>query len=304
MNEACLIINPVAGSGDAKRMQHDVANFLYTLVDRVEVIMSTPERTVASIAKVASDDGADLIFVLGGDGSVSEAVNGIMNSHASPRFGFLPFGTANDLARNIGINPNPKLALRELRKGHAWRSIDVGEVNGQYFIDAVALGSLAEAVMATDDQSKKLLGYFAYIKDGAKAMLTRQPKAYTITSKSFNGNVRTHLMMVTIGNTVGRIEQLVNGASSDDGYLYFLAAKDNLKLPNWNHVLKAFVNRDVWSLDEVTTFRTRELTIEGRDTAQHGKLNVDGDEGPVLPAHLSVHPQALNVLIPADRSSK
>lgn len=298
MDKACLIVNPVAGSGEAKQLKDDVEAFLQTFAATVDVVESTPEKTIESLTKEAGDAGAEFVFVLGGDGSVSEAVNGIMKSEQSPKFGFLPLGTANDLARNIGLNPDPKRALEELKQQNDLHAIDVGEVNDRYFIDVIALGSLAEAVMETDDQSKNLLGYFAYIKDGAKALITKSPKQYHIQSDEFDETVKTHLMMISIGHTVGRIENLVNGAKNDDGYLYFLAAKDNLKISNWNHLLKAFVTREVLSADEVTAFKTKAVKIEDQSDENASQMNVDGDEGPMLPADISVHQQALTVMIP------
>ena len=72
----------------------------------------------------------DVVFILGGDGTVRECVNGLADVQNPPLIGILPGGTCNDFARSLGISPDIETAAREVLQGRAV-SIDLGRVNGK-----------------------------------------------------------------------------------------------------------------------------------------------------------------------------
>jgi diacylglycerol kinase (ATP) len=121
--------------------------------------------------------GADLVVAAGGDGTINEVVNGLYDwvqgqGEASaavlPRLGIVPLGTGNDLAGGLGIRGgDPEGALLDAVAGEPYR-VDVGRVNGRYFLNVSTGGAGAEA---TDDASadlKRMLGPVAYLITGVK----------------------------------------------------------------------------------------------------------------------------------------
>lgn len=125
----------------------------------------------------SAEYGADLVVAAGGDGTINEVVNGLydwVEEHGGegaavlPRLGIVPLGTGNDLAGGLGIRSgNPEGALLDAVAGEPYR-VDVGRVNGRYFLNVSTGGAGAEA---TDDASadlKRMLGPVAYLITGVK----------------------------------------------------------------------------------------------------------------------------------------
>jgi lipid kinase YegS len=110
----------------------------------------------------------DLVVAAGGDGTLNEVVNGLMDvsEAARPILGIVPLGTANDFATGCGIPRDPAKALALCMKAEAV-PIDVGKANDHWFINAASSGFGAEITATTSPELKRLLGPAAYTVMGA-----------------------------------------------------------------------------------------------------------------------------------------
>ena len=110
----------------------------------------------------------DLLVAAGGDGTLNEVVQGLMDlsRHERPNLGIIPLGTANDFAVGSGIPPDPAKALALCMRGDA-TSIDIGKANDHWFINAAPSGFGAEITATTSPELKRLLGPAAYTVMGA-----------------------------------------------------------------------------------------------------------------------------------------
>ena len=128
----------------------------------------------------AAEYGADLVVACGGDGTINEVVNGLYDwieeraeedagkKPALPRLGVVPLGTGNDLAGGLGIRGgDPQEALAIAVAGVAWE-VDVGRVNGRYFLNVSTGGFGAEATDETPQDLKRVLGPVAYLLTGVR----------------------------------------------------------------------------------------------------------------------------------------
>jgi diacylglycerol kinase (ATP) len=118
--------------------------------------------------------GASLVVAAGGDGTINEVVNGLLGGgppaagETVPRLGIVPMGTGNDLAGGLGIEGgDPAAALVSAVEGTP-REVDVGRVNGRYFLNVSTGGIGAEATDETSDELKRLLGPVAYLVTGVR----------------------------------------------------------------------------------------------------------------------------------------
>jgi diacylglycerol kinase (ATP) len=121
---------------------------------------------------------ADLVVACGGDGTINEVVNGLYDwieerekdgkKVVLPRLGIVPLGTGNDLAGGLGIRSgDPEGALLDAVAGHPYR-VDVGRVNGRYFLNVSTGGAGAEATDDASAELKRMLGPVAYLITGVK----------------------------------------------------------------------------------------------------------------------------------------
>lgn len=116
-----------------------------------------------SITKYIINNGSeyDMIIAAGGDGTVHEAINGIMELNRTIKFAVIPTGTCNDLAKSLGYNKNVKRSLKIIKE-NATAKMDVCMVNNNYFIYGLAAGRLTEISYETSHKSKLAFGKLSY----------------------------------------------------------------------------------------------------------------------------------------------
>ena len=150
-----LIVNPHATTAEANTAEH-VTRSLAGLVD-LDVAHTRYRGHARELAKAA---GADLVLVLGGDGAVNEAVNGVMADAASrlPLIGVIPGGGANVFAQALGLPVGTEAAIgriREVIAAESYRTIGLGLAGDRYFTFSAGLGLDAEVVHEVDQLRDK-----------------------------------------------------------------------------------------------------------------------------------------------------
>ena len=170
-----LIVNPAAGCGRAARALDRVLEALAPLRP-FDVFVTQPglERPAESAARDAVLAGATRILVLGGDGSSSQALNGIYaaggaDALARVSLGLLPAGTGRDYARSAGIARDPVAAARALARGAAAQRVDVGVITfpdgrTRLFLNVSSFGVSAQIAHALEEypQLKRRAGAVAF----------------------------------------------------------------------------------------------------------------------------------------------
>lgn len=175
MKSLFLIINPVAGRGMYKNGLGEALHVLHSAGYVPTVHFTT--RAGEAVELAAQSAGFDMVCCLGGDGTLSDVVEGLMRlaPEDRPPIGYFPLGTANDVATTLKL-PKGDLAAcaRRIAGGeeHAW---DVGGLGGgRYFTYVAAFGAFTDVSYETPQQSKQALGHLAYILEGMNR-LTRLP---------------------------------------------------------------------------------------------------------------------------------
>ena len=170
-----LIVNPAAGGGRAARALDRVLEALAPL-QPFDVFVTQPgeERPAERAARDAVLAGVTRILVLGGDGSSSQALNGIYaaggaDALARVSLGLLPAGTGRDYARSAGIARDPVVAARVLARGAAARRVDVGVISfpdgrTRLFLNVASFGVSAQIAHALEEypQLKRRAGAVAF----------------------------------------------------------------------------------------------------------------------------------------------
>src|SRR4029077_9024940 len=122
-------------------------------------------KKASARARRAIDEGADLVFVWGGDGMVQRTVDALAGTNAA--IAILPAGTANLLATNLGI-PTDLAAAIDIGLHGARRRLDVGVMNGERFAVMAGAGFDARMIRDADRGLKDKAGRLAYVVTGAK----------------------------------------------------------------------------------------------------------------------------------------
>jgi diacylglycerol kinase family enzyme len=213
---SAVVFNPVK-VGDLDLLRRTVAEGL-ALVGWPEPawLETTPEDPGRGQAAKAVQDGAELVFVCGGDGTVMAVVSALAGTDVA--LAVLPAGTGNLLAANLGLGTDAATGVEVAIEGGRKR-IDVGAVGDQCFAVMAGMGFDAQMLAGTNETAKKHIGWIAYVF-GAFKHLQDRPMRVRITLDD-RPPLPRRPRTVIVGN-VGRLQggvRLLTEAEPDDGLL-------------------------------------------------------------------------------------
>jgi diacylglycerol kinase (ATP) len=219
---AGLIVNPSSGRERGAEYAELLGVELGKRYGVVQVFHTNGDGDAAAAARGAVANGCQELFVAGGDGTLNEAVNGVAAAGAlgRVRFGIFPLGTGNDFAAALGIPLEIEQAIDVVLRGRQLR-VDVGIVNGRYFLNTSGGGYIAEVSVAVTPQLKTMAGRLAYMIGGAQALLEYEPVRATILAEP--GGLRIGLGLYTFAvcnaRLIGGGRLIAPEALIDDGLL-------------------------------------------------------------------------------------
>lgn len=229
---ACLVIaNPEAKHGETERLIPVVRQLLHNLPH--DMVLTEYMGHAAEIAQAAT--GRDLVVAVGGDGTVHEVLNGLMNHPADqrPALGLLPTGSGNDTRRMLGVPSDLAQAALTLGTGER-RRFDVGMCNGVYFNNSFAAGLDAKVTAKAVEYkaTTRRSGLWLYMT-ALLHVLFHELDSFDL-DVAFDGGVAdshdTLAVAVTNGRTYGGGFQINPDAQPDDG-LFDVCIIDPFSLP-------------------------------------------------------------------------
>ena len=162
-----LIVNPVAGTGQSRTALFGILSELCA-GDRPVMVMMTAGAGDAS--RIAREYGGEYktLACVGGDGTLSEILSGVMALPEAerPDIGYIPMGTANDMASTFQLSNVPETAAKTVVEGTA-KSVDLGRLGDKFFGYVAAFGAFTEVSYSTPQDLKNTLGHLAYVIEGA-----------------------------------------------------------------------------------------------------------------------------------------
>ena len=223
-----LFLNPTAGRGRAGRRQARILELLQSRDMPVELHQSQAIGNLEEQVQNFVDQGAARIVVAGGDGSVYEAVNGIMRSGAEASLGVIPTGTGNDFAKACDIPLNwehaSQLLADRLAAGQYAKTIDIGTMNDRFFANGAGIGFDAKVTRIA--RSYRLpIGDLVYLLAIFRAMVDgiATPRLQ-ISSTGFSWDGPATLASISNGPWIGGLFRIAPMARNDDGKLELLIA--------------------------------------------------------------------------------
>ncbi len=285
---ALLLINRHSRQG--QRLGAQAVAQLYELGFELTVV---PVRNPQHLSEVICrhQDKVDLVIVGGGDGTLNAALAGLVETQLP--LGILPLGTANDLARTLGVPNSVPKACEVLATGEN-RQIDLGWVNGKYFLNVASVGISTRITHELTGETKRRWGVLAYGVTAMRVVWRTRPFKAEIRSDGQVIPVKTVQIAVGNGRFYGGGLAIAHDATIDDQRLDIYS----LELEHWWQVitlLPAMSQGRQGELPGVRTLHAREVVIW---TRKPHMVNTDGELTTHTPAHFRVIPQALTVRVP------
>lgn len=239
----------------------------------------------------AAEEGIDLVVGAGGDGTLHDIGNGLIGSATA--LGIVPLGSGNGYARALGIPLDVNRAVQALLTG-APAALDVGEVDGSYFLSTSGVG--LDAAVGHEFEKSSIRGGIPYFGIAFREILQYQPFSVTVECGGESHEFKPLLVTVANTNQFGLGAIIAPKARPDDGLLDVCVIEEFSVLEALLHTPKLFLG-EIDQLPNVRIFQTPvvRLTLE---RAVPGHL--DG-EPRTLPsdATFRVRPGSLNVWLPA-----
>jgi YegS/Rv2252/BmrU family lipid kinase len=230
-----LIINPNADMGNAWRQAADLRPVIqeYGGADWTGTVYPTH---ATELALEAANQGYDLVVAVGGDGTVHEVINGLMQVPADrrPALGVVPLGSGNDFSHGVGIKGPPSAALRQVLTGTS-RRIDLGVVEDgkgrrEYFDNALGIGF--DATVTIRSHSLPVLrGFLMYIVAVLQTiLLDHDAPMLKFTSDEESWEARKLMLVICNGPREGGGFFVAPDARPDDGVFHY-ASIDHVSRP-------------------------------------------------------------------------
>ncbi len=173
-----LVINPAAGRGGYKLNFGEAMHVLDRGGCRTTLFFTAGRGDATRFAARYAAD-YDVVACVGGDGTLSEVISGLMQIKNPPPLGYIPMGTANDVATTLDLPKNDTAAAARRILSGVPHPFDVGGFGeNQYFAYIAAFGAFTEVSYATPQNQKKALGHLAYVLQGA-AQLSKIESIHT-----------------------------------------------------------------------------------------------------------------------------
>ncbi|TDJ40604.1 MAG: diacylglycerol kinase family lipid kinase [Gammaproteobacteria bacterium] len=221
-----LFFNPTAARGRAKSRLPTIEKLLRDNSVEPDTHCSTSMGDLEQQIRAAVDSGVERLIVAGGDGSVHEAVNGIMRADKDAALGIIPIGTGNDFAKAANIPLDWQAATRlladRITSNSAIRRIDVGRMNDRYFGNGVGIGFDAKVSRIAADLSwpiGDLIYLVAVFRAMADGIITPHMK---IVADDYTWDGPLTLANISNGPWVGGMFHIAPMADHADGILDLL----------------------------------------------------------------------------------
>jgi len=275
-----LILNPVAGHGQAARHLSEVTHAFESSGRRVTIFITEQS---GDASRFVIECGADfhMIVCLGGDGTFNEVITGIARAGCFRPVGYIPAGSANDFARSHHLSADVTFAVHEMLHASG-KQIDIGRLNGRYFCYVAAFGAFTSVSYATAQPLKNALGYAAYVLNGIRDI--SKIKAEHVRFSSGSEIHEGDYLFGAICNTIsvgGLVSLPVEAVAMDDGIFEVLLIRKPDTVLEWPPLLHALANQD-YSCKYIDFFHSGKLIAE---TEKPIEWALDGEyacEGPII----------------------
>ncbi len=284
---ALLLLNQ-----DARQVDEHGLDVTARLRDSGFTVVQPALSDRASVATAIRENASttDLVIAGGGDGTLNAVLQALVGTGLP--LGIIPLGTANDLAKTLGLPSDPKAACDVIAHGEL-RRIDAGCVNGTYFFNETSIGMSPTVSRALSKDAKAALGVFAILEKAIRIMARMRRFTALVRCDGEEHVLRTAQL------TVGNSKNFGGFVGSDDAEI------DDRRLD-----LYSVAFRHWWSYFEVLVSLIRRryddagsvFTLHGRmfevSTHKPKAIEADGEIVSMTPARIWIVPRAVSVFVP------
>jgi len=233
----------------------------------------------------------DGLLVAGGDGTVHEIVNLMMKGSLDLPLGIIGSGTSNDFATYLGVNTDLEAYLDTIASGRT-RRVDLGLMDGTYFINVASGGAMACIAHEVNARIKNSLGKMAYYLKGIGELPKFRYFPLKIEADGAHYELETFLFVIINSPVVGSMKNVANGVAVDDGKLDLLSI-GKCSIPKLMSITADLIaGKPVSEREDVLHVQAKHFHIESGIPVES---DIDGECGPMLPLTIETVPRAVAI---------
>lgn len=282
MKKVLFVFNPHSGKAQIKNFLLEIVDTMVKAECEVTIYPTQSQGDAARVVAEASEE-YEVIVCSGGDGTLDEAVTGMMRREKQLPLGYIPAGSTNDFATSLGIPRDMVRAAEIAVTGESFRC-DIGAFNEDYFVYVAAFGLFTEVSYKTSQEWKNMLGHAAYILEGAKRLY--DIPSFLMQVEYNNKRVQDEFIFGMISNStsVGGFKGMTGkDVLLDDGVFEVTLIKKPRNPIELNEIIASLINL-VDDTDMVYSFKTSEVkfltrspiawTLDGEFGGEHKEVVV------------------------------
>lgn len=277
-----FVFNPYSGKAQIKNQLLDIVDTM--VKENYEVTIYPTQCAGDARDKVEAEAGNyDLVVCSGGDGTLDEAVTGMMHREEKVPLGYIPAGSTNDFASSLGIPKDMVKAAKAAVSGEKF-PCDIGKFNEDYFVYVAAFGLFTEVSYKTSQEWKNVLGHAAYILEGAKCL--HDIPSFMMQVEYNNMRIQDEFIygMITNSTSVGGFKGMTGkDVLLDDGVFEVTLIKKPKNPIELNEIIASLMNL-VDDTDMIYSFKSSEIkftsgkeipwTLDGEFGGNHTELRI------------------------------
>ena len=307
LGEIVFIVNPNAAMGAAGKQWPRIESICRERLGDFPCRITSGPGDALELARREAQKGSRLIVCVGGDGTLNEIVNGVMNDQGpvgdDVTVGFIPFGTGCDFRRTLSIPKDPAGAVELLVKGRP-QSIDLGRLtcldhegrrSVRYFHNVTSFGLGGEVDERVNRGGRNMGGFFSFLKATLISLLLYNKKRIHLrVDGAFDETVVTWNIAVANGKYHGGGMCIAPAADARDG-VFDVTIVGNLSLAEIVYHLPKLYSGRIREVKKVRSLTGRRIEAFSE---QRVLLDVDGEQPGMLPVSIDMAPGALRFILP------
>ena len=312
-NLPLVIVNPKSAAGSTESRWAQIASDLRAHFGAFQVGFTKKQGDGIELAKRAAENGRNFIIACGGDGTINEVANGILESGKAIELGILPSGTGGDFRRTLNMPSAVREAAKGLREGTT-KTIDVGKVTfinhqnekaSRYFLNVSSFG--LSAAINKRVKAKNSFGWLPFdtLRGRAKFAFSTLQEVLDSEFTTVRVKIDDHeeKLLNTINFCVANSRYFGGGmkiapkAILDDGFLDVVNIGDIKTAKILLNAYKLY-NGSHLELEEVKSTLAKRIEVSPANLHQTIFIETDGELPGKLPAVYEIVPQALKVRVP------
>lgn len=272
--KALLIVNPCAGKTKSRAGTFEIVDKFSKGDYEFSIQTTTCQGDATNIVK-RELDGKDMVVCCGGDGTLNETINGVMDMPRRVPIGYIPTGTTNDLATSLGLPGDINKATDIIMDGHT-NDYDVGLFNNRCFTYVASFGAFSRASYATPQKYKNMFGHAAYVAAAVPEVMDIHPTKMRIEHDG--GIIEGEFMFGAVSNSlsVGGFFKLPKDEVKFNDGVFEVLLVPKIKMTRLFHILHK-VRSQNYDGKEIIFFKTSKIKITAPD--ENVPWTLDGEFG-------------------------